>query len=176
MRWTGTSQAGHLGSGLSHFRRKYSYSCPTPDISGMEIIVRDPSAGITRRRKPPKAKELQAWIQEQVAEDAVALYDDLKLALQHHLRPWKDDEGILHPPTVKVMELAADILNMRQPSGGGNINQNFGGNTTINNNNGIAVSFEDIVRKQQARESPTEIIDAEFTEPDANPDPTAAQG
>jgi hypothetical protein len=128
------------------------------DFESLEIVVRDPSNLPT-----PKAETLDKWTRDRLAEDAVDLYTDLRKALKSHLKPRKDKDGNPVLPNLKALELAADILKLRD-QGGININQNFGGNTTIHNN-GPSVSFEDLVRRQQARVSPDEtIIEAEIIE------------
>lgn len=130
------------------------------DFESLEIVVRDPSSV-----PAPKAENLEKWTRERLAEDAVDLYLDYKKALKAHLKIRKDKEGNTILPTIKAMELAADTLKLRD-QGGININQNFGGNTTIHNN-GPSVSFEDLVRRQQARQDrPSEVIEAEIIEPD----------
>lgn len=132
-------------------------------IESLEIIVRD-------KALPAPAKGgLNKWIEERLEEDAIDLYSALHKAVKSHLKIRKDPktkEDIL--PSIKAMELAADILKMRD-GGGININQNFGGNTTIHNN-GTTVSFEDLVRRQQAREDKKEetIIEAEIINEESN--------
>lgn len=120
----------------------------------------------------PKAEKIQQWSQERLAEDAVKLYADLQKSIRAHLKIRKDEDGVIKLPSVKVMELAADMLKLRDP-GGISINQNFGGNTTINNS-GTTVTFEDLVRRQQKRSSENEhlgVIDAEIIEvEDVSPD------
>jgi hypothetical protein len=130
------------------------------EIDSLEIIVRDKS-----NLPAAKAESLQQWTQERLAEDAGNIYFALNKAIMSHLKITVDDEGKETLPSVKVMELAADMLKARD-QGGININQNFGGNTTINNN-GTSVSFEDFVRRQQARNGHVEtaqdnIIEAEI--------------
>ena len=126
------------------------------DFDSLDIVVRDKSV-----IPAPKAEEIQKWSHERLAEDAKDIYSDLTKAVRRHLKIIVDDEGHESLPSIKVMELAADMLKLREQGGGININQNFGGNTTIHNN-GPSVSFEDIVRRQQARDNPTEIIEAEI--------------
>ena len=129
------------------------------NLDSLEIIVRDQSSV-----PAPKAESLHKWTQERLAEDTTELYLDLKKALRSHLKTRKDKDGQDVLPNLKALELAADILKLRD-QGGININQNFGGNTTIHNN-GTTVSFEDLVRRQQARqERPVDIIDAEIIQP-----------
>lgn len=139
-----------------------------PDNS-LEITVssgtpkQDPVIDTTAKLAKPTAKGLPQWVQEKLADDAVELYSDFKDAIKTHLKPRFNKEGEQVMPNVNVMGMVADILKMRE-QGGISINQNFGGNTTIHNN--TSVSFEDLVRRQQTRDKPVDIVDAEIIEPD----------
>ena len=110
----------------------------------------------------PTAKGLPQWVQERLADDAPELYTSFTDAIKIHLKPRFNKEGEQVMPNVNVIGMVADILKMRDP-GGISINQNFGGNTT-NINSGPSVSFEDLVRRQQSRDRPVDIIDAEIIE------------
>lgn len=131
------------------------------NLDNLEIVVRDKAA-----LPAPKAEVLPKWAQERLADDAPELYKDFMKSLKIAIKPRKDKDGN-EIVNLKAVELVADILKMRD-QGGININQNFGGNTTIHNN-GPSVSFEDLVRRQQARNQASEtIIDAEVINEEEN--------
>ena len=109
----------------------------------------------------PKPGELQKWTQERLCEDAVELYGSFISSLKQQMKPYTMANGDIVMPSVKIMELAADVLKLRDTAGI-NINQNFG-STTINNG-GTNFSPEDILRWQAERDSKPVIIDVEVIE------------
>ena len=136
---------------------------PKPDknIDNLEIIVRDKSEIAL-----PTSQDFDKWIKERLISDAPDYYEKLRSSIIKHL----DNDT----PSIKVMELAAEILGLKS-SGGVNITQNIltqNGNTTVNN--GGSVSLESLIKQMEARDSSdkpkAEIIDVEFVD-----NPTGAQ-
>lgn len=126
---------------------------PDKNIDNLEIIVRDKS-----ELAPPTSQDFDKWIKERLISDAPDYYEKLRNSIIKHL----DNDT----PSVKVMELAAEILGLKS-SGGVNITQNIltqNGNTTVNN--GGNVSLEALIKQMEARDAnnnkPDEIIDVEF--------------
>jgi hypothetical protein len=125
------------------------------DLESLEIIVRDKS-----EIAAPTSEGFDKWIKERLIADAPDYYDKLRNSIIKHL----DNDT----PSVKVMELAAEILGLKS-SGGVNITQNIltqNGNTTVNN--GSSVSLEALVKQMEARDSnakqQAEVIDVEFVD------------
>lgn len=123
------------------------------DLESLEIIVRDKS-----EIAAPTAEEFDKWIKDRLIADAPDYYDKLRSSIIKHL----DNDA----PSVKVMELAAEILGLKS-SGGVNITQNIltqNGNTTVNN--GGSVSLESLIKQMEARDASekqkAEVIDVEF--------------
>lgn len=126
---------------------------PDKNIDNLEIIVRDKS-----ELAPPTSQDFDKWIKERLISDAPDYYEKLRNSIIKHL----DNDT----PSVKVMELAAEILGLKS-SGGVNITQNIltqNGNTTVNN--GGNVSLEALIKQMEARDANSnksdEIIDVEF--------------
>lgn len=125
------------------------------NIDSLEIIVRDKS-----EIAAPTPEGFDKWIKERLIADAPDYYDKLRNSIIKHL----DNDT----PSVKVMELAAEILGLKS-SGGVNITQNIltqNGNTTVNN--GGSVSLEALIKQMEARDSgakqQAEVIDVEFVD------------
>ena len=125
------------------------------DIESLEIIVRDKS-----EVAPPTAQDFDKWIKERLISDAPDYYEKLRSSIIKHL----DNDT----PSIKVMELAAEILGLKS-SGGVNITQNIltqNGNTTVNN--GGNISLESLIKQMEARDASgkqqAEVIDVEFVD------------
>jgi len=128
---------------------------PDKNIESLEIIVRDKS-----EISAPSPEGFDKWIKERLIADAPDYYDKLRNSIIKHL----DNDT----PSVKVMELAAEILGLKS-SGGVNITQNIltqNGNTTVNN--GGSVSLESLIKQMEARDTSlkqqAEVIDVEFVD------------
>lgn len=122
------------------------------NVDSMEIIVRDKS-----EIAAPTSESFDQWIKDRLISDAPDYYEKLRRSIIKHL----DNET----PSIKVMELAAEMLGLKAGSGV-NITQNIltqGGNTTVHNGNGI--SLESLIKQMEARDSkPPAVVDAEIIE------------
>jgi len=128
---------------------------PDKNIESLEIIVRDKS-----EIAHPTSQDFDKWIKDRLISDAPDYYEKLRNSIIKHL----DDDS----PSVKVMELAAEILGLKS-SGGVNITQNIltqNGNTTVNN--GGNVSLESLIKQMEARDASarntSEVIEAEIVD------------
>lgn len=125
------------------------------DVESLEIIVRDKSD-----IAPPTSQDFDKWIKDRLISDAPDYYEKLRSSIIKHL-----DNDV---PSIKVMELAAEILGLKS-SGGVNITQNIltqNGNTTVNN--GGNISLESLIKQMEARDASSkqqaEVIDVEFVD------------
>jgi hypothetical protein len=107
-----------------------------PKIEDLEIIVRDPSAIAA-----PTTDNFEKWVKSRVVSDAPEFYNLLKQAAIANLQS--------DSPSIKVMELVAEMIGVRASSGISIINNNNNmGDVTINNG---GISLEDIIKKNEER-------------------------
>lgn len=128
---------------------------PDKNIESLEIIVRDKSEVAA-----PTSQDFDKWIKDRLISDAPDYYEKLRKSIIYHL----DSDT----PSIKVMELAAEILGLKA-SGGVNITQNIltqNGNTTVNNNGNV--SLESLIKQMEARDASTKqqanVADVEFVD------------
>lgn len=108
------------------------------NIESMEILVRDNSAVA-----PPTTDTFEKWVKARVVDDAPELYGLLTRAIKANL------EG--ESPSVKVMELTAEMMGLRANSGISIINNNNNvGGVTVNNG---GITLEDIIKRNAKRRS-----------------------
>ncbi len=129
------------------------------DIESMEIIVRDNTA-----LAPPTTDTFEKWVKSRVVGDAPELYGLLTKAIKSNLES--------DSPSIKVMELTAEIMGLRASSGISIVNNNNNvGGVTLNNG---GITLEDIIKRNAKRRSDerdhsatvdkVEFIDAEEVE------------
>jgi hypothetical protein len=105
-------------------------------IEDLEIIVRDSSAIAA-----PTPDTFEKWVKARVVGDAPEFYDLLKKAAMANLQS--------DSPSIKVMELVAEMIGVRASSGISIINNNNNmGDVTINN---TGISLEDVIKKNEER-------------------------
>ena len=109
------------------------------DIESMEIIVRDSTAVA-----PPTTETFEKWVKARVVDDAPELYGLLTRAIKTNLES--------DAPSIKVMELTAEIMGIRANSGISiiNNNNNVSGGVTVNNG---GITLEDIIKRNAKRRS-----------------------
>ena len=107
------------------------------DIESMEIIVRDSTAVA-----PPSAETFDKWVKARVVDDAPELYSLLTRAIKANLES--------DSPSVKVMELTAEMMGLRASSAISivNNNNNVSGGVTVNNG---GITLEDIIKRNAKR-------------------------